>query len=200
MQAPVCCAVAGATVAVLFVLAGCASTTVETTGSSLAAPLCTGAAPALATVVYWGPQWRPDQKEPQLREAAALRGIEDFLARTKCLAVAGVHRLPMRDAIPSDSELLRSVASTSAVPERVVLIVVRELGPRLVIGIPAVVEGGTEVLIDVRVIDVQRSASLANAHTSWRNGGSFVVKGVKTLDQDLSAALSATLMLGAADK
>jgi hypothetical protein len=193
-------AIAAATVAVLFVLAGCASTTVEITGSPPKTPLCTVGTRALATVVYWGLQWRPDQKEPQLREAAALRGIEDFLARTSCLAVAGLHRLPMGDAVPSDNELLRSVASTSAVPERIILIVVRELGPRLVIGIPAIVEGGTEVLIEVRVLDVQRSASLANARTLWRNGGTFVVKGVNTLDQDLSAALNATLMPSAVDK
>lgn len=186
--------IAAATVAALLVLSGCASTKVEITGSPLREPLCTVGARALTAVVYWGPQWRPDQKEPALREAAALRGIEDFLGRASCLAVAGLHRLPMGDAIPSDEELMRSVASMSAKPERVVLIVVRELGPRITIGSPDIVEGGTEVLIDVRVLDVQSSASLADARTFWRNGGTFVVKGVKTLDQDMSAALSATLM------
>ncbi len=192
--------IAIATLSVASVLTGCASTTVEITGAPLKEPLCAVGAQALATVVYWEPQWRPDQKEPLLREAAALRGIEDFLGRTSCLAVAGLHRLPTGDATPSNDELMRAVASTSAKPERVVLIVVRELGPRITIGIPDIVEGGTEVVIEVRVLDVRRSASLANARTFWRNGGTFVVKGVKTLDQDMSAALSATLMPRAADR
>ena len=55
-------AIAAATVSVLLVMSGCASTTVETTGSPLKAPLCTVGAQALTTVVYWGQQWRPDQK------------------------------------------------------------------------------------------------------------------------------------------
>ncbi len=185
---------APATFAALAVLAGCASTTVETSGSRLTEPLCRIDAPALATVVYWGPQWRPDQKEPALREAAALRGIQTFLRGTSCLAVSGLHRIPAGDAVPSDEDLLRLAASTSDKPERVVLIVVRELGPRLVIDLPAIVEGGTEVLIDVRVLDPRRSTSLASSRTLWRNGGTFVIKGVKTLDKDMSAALRDTLM------
>ena len=175
-------------------LAGCASTKVETTGSPLKEPLCQVGARAINTVVYWSPQWRPDQKEPSLREAAALRGIQDFLSRTSCLAVVGVHRLPEGDALPSDAELMRLAASTPAKPERVVFIVVHELGPRLTVGIPVIVEGGTEVLIDVRVFNPQSPESLANIRTLWRNGGTFVIKGVKTLDQDMSAALNATLM------
>ena len=58
-----------------------------------------------------------------------------------------------------------------------------------------VVEGSTEVLVDVRVVDVATAEPLAATQTLWRNGGTFVIKGVKTLDQDMSAALSATLML-----
>ncbi len=74
------------------------------------------------------------------------------------------------------------------------LVVVRELGPRLIVGVPVIVEGGTEVLIDVRVLDAATSESMATTRTLWRNGGTFVIKGVKTLDQDMSAALKSTLM------
>lgn len=189
-----------ATLAVLSLLTACASTKIETTGSPLKESVFRVGERALTTAVYWSPQWRPDQKEPSLREAAALRGIQDFLGRTSCLAVSGIHRLPAEDALRSDEELMRMASSTSTKPERVLLIVVRELGPRLTVGIPVIVEGGTEVLIDVRVLDPQSSAPLANARTFWRNGGTFVIKGVKTLDQDMSAALSATLMPGAGTK
>jgi hypothetical protein len=181
----------------LVVVAGCASTQVETTGSSLKEPLCRVGERAVVTAVVWGPQWRPDQKEPALREAAAVRGIQDFLGRTGCLAVTGVLRLPDAAEPPSDAELLRLAASPSAMPDRVVLIIVRELGPRITLGLPVIVEGGTEVLVDVRVLDPQRSAPLASMRTLWRHGGSFVIKGVKTLDHDMSAALGATLMPGA---
>ena len=183
--------------AALAMSTGCASTNIETTGSPLKEPLCQAGGPALATVVYWGAQWRPDQKEPPpLREAAALRGIEDFLTHANCLSVVGVHRLPAAEAVPSDEALLRLADASPVKAERVVHIVVRELGPRLVIGVPVIVEGGTEVLIDVRVLDTRDTTSLAHTRTLWRNGGVFVIKGVKTLDQDMSAALRATLMPG----
>lgn len=175
-------------------MAGCASTTIETSGSPPKLALCQADQPALSTVVYWATQWRPDQKEPQLREAAALRGIEDFLKGTGCLAVTGVHRLPAEKPLPANDELLRLAADSAPVAERVLLIVVRELGPRLTIGIPVIVEGGTEVLIDVRLLAPKSSESLANAQMRWRNGGAFVIKGVKTLDRDMSAALEALLM------
>lgn len=182
--------------AALLALAGCASTRVESSGSPLKEPLCRAGAPALATAVVWGTQWRPDQKEPALREAAALRGIEDFLAATRCLAVTGVQRFPGGAEPPADAELLQRAGSSSLRADRIVLIVVRELGPRLNVGLPMIVEGGTEVLIDVRVLDPQRGAPLASTRTQWRHGGSFVIKGVQTLAQDMSTALQATLMPG----
>jgi hypothetical protein len=185
-----------AALAALTLLVGCARTTIEITGAPLTAPLCQVGAEPMITAVFWSPLWRPDQKEPSLREAAALRGIEDFVAQTPCLAVAGVQRLPVGNLLSSDGDIQSLAAALPVVPERVVLIVVRELGPRLILGIPGIVEGGTEVLIDVQVQNPQNSLSLANTRTLWRNGGSFVIKGVKSLDQDMSAALSATLMPG----
>lgn len=175
-------------------MTGCASTKVETTGTQPQQPLCRVGEPAVSTLVYWGSQWRPDQKEPQLREAAALRGIEDFFNRAGCIAITGIHRLPEEKPLPTNEALVRLASNSTPVPERVVLIVVRELGPRITIGIPKIVEGGTEVLIDIRVLNPTTKKSLTNTQTRWRNGGTFVIKGVKTLDQDMSAALKAVLM------
>ena len=189
-----------AVLAAASVLSGCASTRIDLTGSPLKAPLCQPGGEPLTTVIYWGTQWRPDQKEPALREAAALRGINEFLSHTHCLSVAAVHRLPAGSSIPSDEELLRSAASPKAVPERVVHIVVRELGPHLSWGIPVIVEGGTEVVIEVEVRNPQTSAVLANTRIHWRNGGRFVIKGVRALDQDMRAALDAALMPGTPGK
>jgi hypothetical protein len=189
-----------ATLAACVLLSACASTDVQTTGNPLTEGLCRVGAPALATAVVWGSQWRPDQKEPAPREAAALRGIQAFLADAHCLAVTGVHRLPSGAAPPSDADLLRLAAADQGHAERVVLIVVRELGPRLTVGSPMIVEGGTEVVIDVRVLDAKASTLLASTHTVWRNGGRFVIKGVASLEQDMSAALSATLMSATAAK
>lgn len=183
-----------ASLGISLAITGCAATTIETTGTPLSQPLCTPGTAPVSLAVFWRPQWRADQKEPALREAAAEHGIRDFLSRSACLAVTGLHRLPAGASLPTDDELLRKAASVTPPPERVVLIVVRELGPRFAIGLPVIVEGGTEVVIDVRVLDTRTSQSVADTRTLWRHGGTFVVKGVETLEQDMSAALTATLM------
>lgn len=184
-------------VAFAALVAGCASTTVETSGTPLGRPLCASAESRLPVAIYWMPQWRPDQKEPAAREALAQRGIEDFVARHRCLALSALERLPASAGVPTDVALLRQAAALNPPPERVVLIVVRELGPRLLIGLPMGVEGGTEVVIEVRVLDPAATAPLAEARTQWRNGGKFVIKGIRSLDADMSTALTAALMSGA---
>jgi curli biogenesis system outer membrane secretion channel CsgG len=178
----------------LVVLAGCATTQVETTGSPLAKPICQLEQPPVSTLVLWGPQWRPDQKEPELREAAASRGIRDFLNRVSCIAVTEFKKISWGEQPPSNEELLSTAIASKPEPELVLFVVVRELGPRLVIGIPNIVEGGTEVKIDVRVLKMQTSEFLSNTQTLWRNGGIFVIKGTSTLDRDMSSALSSVLL------
>jgi len=112
----------------LIVLAGCATTNVETTGSPLGKPICLSEKPAVKTLVLWGTQWRSDQKEPQLREAAAYRGIQNFLAaayrgiqnfleRVSCIAVTGVQKLSWGEHPPSNEDLLHIASSSKPKPE-----------------------------------------------------------------------------------
>ncbi|MGQ0598194.1 hypothetical protein [Aquabacterium sp.] len=170
-------------------LSGCASTRVETSGMPLKPALCTPGSARLSVAVLWGPQWRVDQKEPPLREAAALRGIERYFKGLDCLDRLAIHRviLPDPQAPLSDAQLL-AMAEGDAV-DRVILIMVRELGPKLLIGIPTLVEGGTEVVLEARVIDRASASALAQVRTHWQKGGPFYIKGVKTLDQDMQTAL-----------
>jgi len=196
MNTHVRCSLAAIVLAALSMLTGCATTTVATTGELLMQPLCQPDATPVSAVIYWTPHWRVDQKEPALREAAALRGIHEFIGKTPCLTVTALDRLPTATDLPSDLELQRVARATSAQPDRVVLVAVRELGPRLTIGLPVLVEGGTEVLFQVRVLNLRTGETMANTQTVWRNGGPFVIKGVKTLDHDMSAALRSTLIPG----
>jgi hypothetical protein len=72
--------------------------------------------------------------------------------------------------------------------------VVRELGPVLRIGAsPALIEGGTEVLLDVTVYLKGRPASPQRFTAHWMHGGAGVVKGVASLPDDMVAALKASL-------
>lgn len=182
-------------------LSGCASTTIESTGQSLQTPLCASpsasAAPTAVTsvAVLWGPSWRPDQKEPVLREAAALKGIQRFFATQRCLTEVAIARIdiPAQGEL-SDAALLDQAKALTPHADKAVLIVVRELGPLLRIGLPTLVEGGTEVVVAVRVVDARRQVSEAQVQTHWHKGGPFYIQGVQTLDQDMQAALASVLV------
>jgi hypothetical protein len=182
--------------ALVVILSGCASTQVETTGATMHEPFCREGAGKLSALVYWGPQWRSDQKEPERREAAALRGIESFFNDSACVAGFEVRRLPgeRMAEVPSDEALLKLTFAAAPRPDKVMVVVVRELGPILRIGIPSIVEGGTEAVLELRLLDVRTSGAQANVRTHWWNGGTFVIKGVGSLERDMSAALAAALM------
>jgi hypothetical protein len=177
-------------------LGGCASTKVETSGLAAKRPLCQMAGEQLTALALWGPVWRPDQKDVPLREAAAQRGLEQFFARSGCFSTVEIRRLPGERLaiVPSDQEVLTLAAAAKVVPDRALVITVRELGPIIrLLGSPALVEGGTEVVLEVKALNVRTGESMANLRTHWQNGGAFVIKGVKTLEEDMSSALQAAL-------
>ena len=194
MKSMTVCIALIAIIATTSLLVGCASTKVEFTGQKLREPLCRADEPPISVVLYWTTQWRTDQKEPQLREAAAQQGLKAFLDQCPCLSATMIERLPPGQLLPSTKEAVRMAASLDPAPDRIVLVAVRELGPKLIVGLPVIVEGGTEVLIDVRVVEPKTQHTLAENQTLWRNGGIFVIKGIKTLESALRQALSATLM------
>lgn len=186
---------------VLDALSGCASTTIASTGQPMQRPLCSSpylvaSDTTVSVAVLWGPWWRPDQKEPPLREAAALKGIQQFFATQRCVADLAIQRIdiPTQRAQWSDADLLGMAKPLAPQADKVILIVVKELGPRLRIGLPTLVEGGTEVVVEVRVVDARRHVPEAMVQTHWQKGGPFYVKGVKTLDQDMQAALTSVFV------
>jgi len=180
-------------------LGGCASTTVEQTGQSPGSPLCQGSGERLTALVLWGPVWRPEQKEPALREEAARQGLVDFFATSGCFAAHELRRLPggSSAAVPSDTELSALAAAASPKPDRVLVVIVHELGPIVkVLKSPGLVEGGTEVVLQLTALDAHMGELLARHRTHWRNGGDLVIKGVATLPQDMQEALAAALQPG----
>ncbi|HQR72831.1 MAG TPA: hypothetical protein PLE54_19705, partial [Burkholderiaceae bacterium] len=174
-------------------VAGCASTQVETTGQKPLQPLCNVSARAL---VLWGPHWRADQKDAGDRVAAADRGVNDFFNRGACFGVVEIRRLAGGNAavLPSASELAAVGLVHGPRPDVVVAVTVLELGPVVrLLGSPALVEGGTEVVLDIRAVSVASQKPLGDFRIHWQQGGAWVLKGVGSLAQDMTAALDAAL-------
>ena len=186
-------------VAVILTLAGCASTKFETSGSAPTQALCESKGEHISALVLWGPRWRADQKDVPLREAAAQQGIEQFFAESGCYSRVQVLRtVGGRSAIELTENEIRQVALASDLrPTKLLVIVVRELGPVIkLLGSAALVEGSTEVVLDIQANNLIQQGTLADFKAHWQNGGPGVIKGVATLAEDMRAALHAALKPG----
>jgi hypothetical protein len=178
------------------VLCGCASTQFRSAGQMPEEPLCQRPTENISALILWGAQWRPDQKEPALREAAAKRGIETFFASSSCFVNARVlQTINDRPALETAPQDLRALAAREQ-PQasRALFITVRELGPVLkVFSSLALLEGGSEVVFDVRSLDIATGRSTSDFQANWNRGGPWVITGTGALDADMRAALAATL-------
>ena len=174
-------------------LAGCASTAI-TLSPSPQAPVCERSATAL---VLWAPEWRPDQKDVVAREVAAATGLKNFLGSSGCFARSELRRIPDL----SQTTVSAQVTSAAGQFSRVVVIGVRELGPVVkLLSSAALVEGGTEVALQIATYSAPGVAQPREFKVHWRNGGPGVVKGVAGLPGDMEAALLAGLQPGSAAK
>ena len=168
--------------ALLGACAGTATTRVTITPPDQA-PVCQPQT-ALKVSVFWRTQWRADQKDVTEREAAAGQGITRFFAEAGCFASVGVAR----------TEAGGSAFDVPAGVERLVVLTVRELGPTVkLLSSAALVEGGTEVVVDVAVYRPGQREPQQQFSIHWQDGGPGVVKGVQTLPADIAAALKAGL-------
>jgi hypothetical protein len=175
----------------LAVLASCASTTVDLSGNTPKDGLCQGPADAGTALVVWDTQWRQDQKDVLLREAAAEQGLNEYFAQSKCLPDAGVRRNAVGASLTAEQARKLAVANSPQI-NRVIVVVVRELGPVVkFLSSAAVVEGGTEVVLHITSYSSRAPDSQQDFLVHWKNGGPGVVKGVSTLPQDMKAALAA---------
>lgn len=181
-------------------LCGCAATTtVEFAGQRPAVPVCQGTTGSVAALVLWGPNWRADQKDISERQRAAEQGITQFFAARDCFARTELRHLPV-GTLGSVKEAKAAAATSGIGAQHVVYVVVRELGPVVkLLSSQALIEGGTEVVLDVAAYDLARG-ELAHFTVHWRHGGGGVVKGVASLPQDMRSALAAALGASAAPR
>lgn len=174
-------------------VAGCASTTVTLEPS----PQATVCAPSQAALVLWAPGWRPDQKDVAARQEAAASGLQAFLGSSGCFARSELRRVADLSAPAAGEQWGRSGGAFT----RMVGIEVRELGPVVkLFSSPALVDGGTEVVLRVIEYAPPAVAPQRQFTVHWKNGGAGVVKGVSSLPGDMQAALAAGLQPAAAGR
>jgi hypothetical protein len=187
--------IAKLTVAALVILGlgGCAVTnvTMHTVGDR--PPLCRVQKTKQTALILWGTAWRENQKETELREGMTSRAIAQYFNASSFYSPVKVLKLVGdREAVGlSDAEALKFALSTGVQYDKIIIIRVEELGPFVIIYLsPILWVGGTEVLLRVRVLDSNTSALESDIAAHWKDSGAFVLKGTKTLEQDLQSALA----------
>jgi len=174
---------------IVLLASACASTSVTFTPAAPPNSLCQAQGKRISVLVLWAPQWRPDQKDVHLREAAAEQGITRFFRTSTCFAQAEVRRTSF-ESVSSEEQLQKFIADADRKPDRVLVVVVRELGPVVkLLSSVALVEGGTEVVLNVSEYGAQSARPLQAFSVHWQSGGPGVVKGVASLPADMEAAL-----------
>ncbi len=158
----------------VLVLSGCASTHFQITGQAPQQPLCQGPNEQASALVFWGPKWRPDQKNVRFREAAAQRGIERFFSTSDCLAqVRVIRKIGDRESIDLRSAEVSALAGDyGGTPSQLLFITVRGRGPIVkLFSSLALVEGGTDVVLEIRAVSPSTGQTIANFTDHWQNGG-----------------------------
>jgi hypothetical protein len=177
----------------IFTLGACATTHVTTHVVGNRPPLCQAQTTSQTALILWGTAWRENQKEAVRREEMASRAIAQYFNASSCFSKVEVLKSAAgREAVGlSDAEILKFAMSTGNQYGKVILVRVEELGPLVIIHpSPILWEGGTEVVLRLRVLNVNTSALETDITIHWKDGGAFVLKGNKTLEQDLQAALA----------
>lgn len=176
----------------VLLLGGCATTQVTTHAIGGKPSLCQAQTKPTA-LILWGAAWRVNQKETDLREEMAARAIARYFKNSSCYAEVEVLKQAMgREAVGlSDAEALQFAMSQGLRPDKVIMVRVEEMGPFVILyPSPVLWEGGTEVQLRLRALDVTTSALETDSSIHWKNGGAFVLKGTGTLEEDLEAALA----------
>lgn len=140
-------------------------------------------------LVLWGTAWRKDQKEPKLREEIASKSIDKFFLESKLFSDIKLLKTYKDKPVINFSDVEALEVNKNEYNnkyQKIIFLRVEELGPTLNLYLsPILFDGSTEVKLRVRILDTNSTSLDSDIYSEWKNGGPFVLKGVKTLEQDM---------------
>jgi hypothetical protein len=186
----------GAGLLTIFLVA-CSTTQISMHAVGTKPPLCGSSGLRERALVLWGPAWRIDQKDVPIREQMASNAITKFFTNDSCYSDVTVLRsLADRDVVTlSDAEVLKNIAALPKRYDKIILLRVEELGPVVTLSLsPVPIAGATEVVFRTKILDANSYALDTEVTTHWKNDQPYLLKGIKTLEQDFQDALSSVFL------
>jgi hypothetical protein len=177
----------------LLLTCGCGSIRISTYAAGVKPPLCSDQTARQTVLVLWGCAWRENQKEVPLREEIASRAIARFFSSSSCYESATIAEPGGLAALMlTDGEMLQAAQSLPNAIQKVIVLRIEELGPFIRVYLsPILWEGGTDITLQIRLLEVATASLESDLTMHWTNGGPFVLRGRSALEDDLVAALTA---------
>jgi len=176
---------------VIFVVSGCAATTVHTYQAAGKGTICAGNDLGIIAVLPEA-AWRHDQKEPKKRELMALEEIEKSFQDIPCGSTSrpgGIRNFSNWSSKP-ESELLTQFSEEGI--DTIIIIRVEEFTPRLEItfSLPFLWGGSNEADFRVRAISVKTGAVINDMRVKRVTGGPFNVRPAEWSRVELNSGLN----------
>jgi hypothetical protein len=134
-------------------------------------------------------RWRADQKEPEVREAIAMKAINTAFAGTPCAAGATV--LPIST---DDTSVARLAQARMEGANTAILVRIDELGPIAVVSFPALWSTWSDVQFTLDVVDVATGNVVRSIPHRRQKGGAFEMRGLEPLQAEMEIALKDVLL------
>jgi hypothetical protein len=161
----------------LALAASACSTEIREEVATGAPPLCANA-PSLGTVaVVAETRWRPDQKEPAIREAMAARAIARAFAALPCgqvVAIAKIGPAPQPSAVAADT---------------LVRVRIEELGPLVTLSLPVLWRIDSGAKLRLTATTAASAATLLDVAHHRTVGGPFSIRPASKVEGVLEDAL-----------
>jgi len=176
-------------VLLLVLAAGCASAPPGAETVPVQAPLCAPGVSLGKVVIAPLTRWRPDQKEPEVREAIAQKAIEAVAPAISCATSVKVL------GITADGKSAEALAAAGAEQAKTALLIhIDELGPITILSFPALWSTWSDVKFTLDAVDVQTGANLRSIPHRRQKGGAFEARGLDPLQGEMEAALKDVIL------
>lgn len=169
--------------------AACASAPPGAESFPAQAPLCAPGVSLGPILIAPLTRWRPDQKEPEVREAIAKKAIEAVAPAISCASSWKV-----LDIAPDAGSSAAIAAAKTEGAKTAVLVHIEELGPIAILSFPALWSTWSDVKFTLDAVDVQTGANLRSIPHRRQKGGAFEARGLDPLQAEMEAALKDVIL------
>lgn len=152
-------------------------------------PLCAPGVSLGKVVIAPLTRWRSDQKEPEVREAIAMRAIKAVAPAIACASASRVLEIAP-DAGPGGA----MAAAKADGAATLLLVRMEELGPIAILSFPALWSTWSDVKFTLDAVAVQTGESLRSIPHHRQKGGAFETRGLEPLQGEMEAALKDVIL------